>query len=229
MKRALIVDDEPLACELIANLIAQYQLPIEVVGFAFAGDDALLRIQSERPDLLFLDIELPGMNGLELMQRLESGYSGPLRIIVITAYNYFEYAQQALRLGAKDLLLKPIDAKQFVETIGRVLGTEYTNNRMFNEILEYVGAHFDRSLTLSGCAKMFHTSPNYLARLFMRHTSMTFVSYVNELRIKKAVELLRESGMSIKEIAMTVGFNNLNYFYKKFGQITKTTPKTFRE
>lgn len=185
-------------------------------------------IHSLRPDIVFLDIEMPGYNGLEVMEKLRSSYTGTIKIIVITAYGYFEYAQAALRLGAKDILLKPIEPRQFFETMERVMGNRYTDNSSFNEILEYVNANYEKPLGLEDCARQFYISPNYLSRMFKKYTGASFITYLNDLRIKRAVELLKDTDMSIKEIAEKVGYNNLNYFYKNFKAVTGITPKTFK-
>lgn len=176
---------------------------------------------------MFLDIELPVISGIEVMRKLRD-YSSPLKVIIITAYGYFEYAQQALRLGAKDILLKPISSVQFIDMIGRVLGSNLTGNKTFNEILEYIDDNLSLNLSLGGLAKMFHTSPNYLTKLFVKYTQKTYTAYINGQRIAKAIELLTQSDLSIKEISEKVGFNSLNYFYKKFSEIAGSTPKTFQ-
>lgn len=212
---------------MLKNLIAKYQFPIKVVGTANNGDEAITLIHALRPDIVFLDIEMPVYNGIEVMEKIKASYLGTIKIIIITAYNYFEYAQLSLRLGAKDILLKPIDSNLFIEMMGRVMGYKYTNSEIFNDILEYVNNNFDKSITLIECAKQFYISPNYITRLFNKYTSLSYIAYINELRIKKAIELLNETELSIKEIAQRVGYNNINYFYKNFKLITGTTPKMF--
>jgi YesN/AraC family two-component response regulator len=228
IKRAIIVDDEELSYELIKYLISRYHLPISIVGQAAAGDEALRLIHSLRPDIVFLDIEMPGYNGIEVMEQIKASYPGTVWFIVITAYSYFDYAQAALRLGAKDILLKPIEPKQFIEAMERVMGRKYTDNQTFNDILEYVNKNYDSNISLNDCAEQLHISPSYLSRLFKKYTQVSFITYLNELRIKKALELLRETELSIKEIAHKVGYNNLNYFYKSFKTVTGITPKMFK-
>lgn len=228
IKTAIIVDDEKSSYELINYLIGKYHLPVSIVGQAAAGDEALKLIHSVRPDIVFLDIEMPKYNGIEVMQIIKSSYSGPIKFIVITAYSYFDYAQAALRLGAKDILLKPIEPKQFIETMERVMGYKYTDNQSFNDILEYINSNYDKCLGLNDCANQLHISPNYISRMFKKYTQVSFITYINKLRIEKALELLRNNDLSIKAVAQRVGYNNLNYFYKNFKAVTGTTPKIFK-
>ncbi|SDJ90802.1 response regulator transcription factor [Natronincola ferrireducens] len=223
------MDDEELSRELLRYLINKYRFPIKVIGQAAAGDEAVGLIFDLKPDIVFLDIEMPGYNGIQVMERINRDYIGAIKFIVITAYNYFEYAQAALRLGAKDILLKPIEPKQFKETIERVLHYNYTDNQFFNEILAYINNNYYKTIQLKETAKRFHTSPNYITRMFKKYFGVSFIVYLNRIKIEKAKELLTDTQLSIKEIANTVGYNNLNYFYKNFKMITGITPKGFKK
>lgn len=209
-------------------MIDKYQLPVKVVGVANNGDEAITLIHALRPDIVFLDIEMPIYNGIKVMEKIKTSYIGTIKFIIITAYSYFEYAQSSLRLGAKDILTKPIDFNQFIEMMNRVMGYKYTNNQIFNDILEYVNSNYEKSIGLIDCAKQFHVSPNYITRMFNKYTAVSYITYINELKIKKAIELLKDTDSSIKEVAQKVGYNNLNYFYKNFKMITGITPKMFK-
>ncbi|WP_432663485.1 response regulator [Wukongibacter baidiensis] len=228
MRRAIIVDDEESSGEIIKYLIKQSNLPIEVVGQAASGDEAIKIIKKLKPDIVYLDIKMPVYNGIEVMEEIKSSYTGKINFIVITAYSYFEYAQSSLRLGAKDILLKPIESKQFIETMERVMGYNYTDNQFFNDILEYINGNYTKDMELNKCAGEFHTSPNHISRMFKKYLGKNFIAYLNELRIKKAKELLNDTELSIKEVADKVGYNNLNYFYKNFKKLTGVTPKMFK-
>ncbi|MDR3364354.1 MAG: response regulator [Clostridiales Family XIII bacterium] len=229
MKRAIIADDEILSRELLKNLISRYHLPVTVVGEAGDGDRALSMICDLNPDIVFLDIEMPGRNGLEIMRALkQSSSSAKIKIIIITAYDRFEYAQTALRLGAKDILLKPIDYHPFIEMMQRI-GYKYTDHPAFNELLEYIDETYCDNLCLEDYAKHIHMSSGYITRLFGKYFNTSFKAWINGIKIREAMRLLEESSLSIKEISDRVGYNNLNYFYRKFNTVTGTTPKQFRD
>ncbi|MDR2609888.1 MAG: response regulator [Clostridiales Family XIII bacterium] len=228
MKRAIIIDDEAPSRKLLVNLMKKYHLPIEVVGLAENGEEGLALIRKLHPDIVFLDVEMPGKNGLEVMEELQdAAQAHPLKIIVITAYDYFEYARTSLRLGAKDYLLKPIDYRQFIEMMQRVVGYNYTDHAAFNELLDYVDNNYAQSLSLESCANHVHVSPGYVTRLCKKYLGTSFKTWLNEMRIRKAIELLSDTELTIKEIAERVGYNNLNYFYRQFHAITGTTPKNY--
>ena len=78
--------------------------PLEIVGHAYDGLQAADLIKKEKPDLVFMDVRMPFMDGFEVIEQMEG-----CKVIIITAYDSFSYAQRALRLGASDILAKPID------------------------------------------------------------------------------------------------------------------------
>ncbi len=228
MRQAVIADDEDLSIDLIKYLIKRFNLPINIVAQASSGDETLEMINKLKPDIVFLDIKMPVLSGLEVIEKIKMSKNNPIDFIVITAYSYFEYAQKSLRLGAKDILLKPIEPEQFLETMERVLGYRYSNNQIFNEILEYINHNYQDAIELKECAEKYHTSPSYIARMFKKYYGVSFITYVNNLRIDKAVVLLKNTDMPIKEISYKVGYNNLNYFYKVFKKNIGITPNIFK-
>ena len=172
---------------------------------------------------------MPGSDGIDVMDYIKNHYIEPITFIVVTAFSYFEYAQSSLRLGAKDILLKPIEANSLKESIARVIGYKFTDNPLLNDILQYININYRNDIQLNQCAKDFHISVNQINRLFNRYFHMTFIKYLNKFRIDKAIELMYNEKLPIKEIATQVGFNNLNYFYKTFKIITGNTPKNYKQ
>jgi two-component system LytT family response regulator len=112
--RALIVDDEPLAREGLRLLLAEYP-DIELVGEAGNGADALELAEAVAPDLMFVDVQMPGMTGLELAAALPESCTPT--IVFVTAYD--EFALRAFDVHALDYVLKPIDEQRFAEAIRR--------------------------------------------------------------------------------------------------------------
>lgn len=112
--RALLVDDEPLARSNIRALLSS-QPGIEVLGECGSGAEALTRIRSGRPDLVFLDIQMPECDGFDVLEML--GADTPPAIIFVTAYD--QYALRAFDAGALDYLLKPFDEARFHRALDR--------------------------------------------------------------------------------------------------------------
>jgi two-component system, LytTR family, response regulator len=112
--KALIVDDERLARRELISLLAQHE-EIEVVGEAVNADDAYQKIKELQPDLLFLDIQMPGKTGFELLEMLDKVPT----VIFTTAYD--EYALKAFEVSALDYLLKPVQPERLKESVARLL------------------------------------------------------------------------------------------------------------
>jgi two-component system, LytTR family, response regulator len=112
--RVLIVDDEPLGCERLRELL-QDEPGVELVGVAENGDDAIAAIREFRPDLVFLDVQMPRKTGLDVVREV-----GPERMpatVFVTAYD--QYALQAFDFAAVDYLVKPFDDERFEEALRR--------------------------------------------------------------------------------------------------------------
>ncbi len=111
---AIIVDDEKHCREVLELLMEKYCPAVKLLASCASGADALQAISINKPDILFLDIEMPEMNGFELLERVEQpGFE----IIFTTAYN--EYAIKAIKHSALDYLLKPVDKEELIQAVQR--------------------------------------------------------------------------------------------------------------
>jgi len=114
--KALIVDDEANARNAIKNMVQQMNLPVEILGEAGSATEGLEKINSLQPELLFLDIQMPGKSGIELMQEMNRD---DIQVIFVTAHQGF--AIQALKLSAIDYILKPIDPADLKEAVEKAV------------------------------------------------------------------------------------------------------------
>lgn len=112
--RSIIVDDNPLNIEILSDLIQEGNSKVQIVGIANNGQEAIDLIQSVKPDLVFLDVEMPDMNGFEVLGSLKEIN---FQTIFVTAFSH--YAIQAIRFNALDYLLKPIDPNELKQAIRR--------------------------------------------------------------------------------------------------------------
>src|SRR4249920_112034 len=115
MIKAVIVDDEPHCCQTLVTLLTRYCPTVEVVGIYHSGRTALPAIKATPPQILFLDIEMPQMNGFELLQQLPE-----INFELLFTTSYDQYAIKAIRFSALDYLLKPIDPKELVAAVHKV-------------------------------------------------------------------------------------------------------------
>jgi two-component system response regulator YesN len=116
MIKVVVADDEIRVCNLICNLVDWASFNMEIVGTAHDGHSAYELIQKEKPDLIITDIRMPGMDGLTLISRTKS-ICPEADIIIISGYRDFEYAQNAIRYGVNDYLLKPIKRDELENTL----------------------------------------------------------------------------------------------------------------
>jgi len=121
MIKAIIVDDEPNCCEIMATLLERYCPQVKVADICYSGHAALKSIIELEPDIVFLDIEMPHMNGFEMLEKLQSVN---FKLIFTTSYD--QYAIKAIRFSALDYLLKPIDREELQNAVKKAL-TEIAN------------------------------------------------------------------------------------------------------
>ncbi|MCZ8519830.1 MULTISPECIES: response regulator [Paenibacillus] len=119
MHRLIIVDDEVEVLEGLKNTIDWHALGFELIGDYTNGRQAWEAVETLKPDLVVTDISMPFMNGLELAGRIAAAYPHT-KVVILTGFDQFEYAQQALRLQVKDFILKPITAREIRSLLGRL-------------------------------------------------------------------------------------------------------------
>ena len=115
MIRAVIIDDEKNNIDNLIGLLKKYSLNVDVTGIATNADDAVELITNTNPDLLFLDIQMPGKNGFDVLRALPQH---PFEVIFVTAYD--QYGIQAVKFAAIDYLLKPINPEELKMAVAKV-------------------------------------------------------------------------------------------------------------
>ena len=115
MLRAIIVDDEPYCCETITTLLEDNR-DVEIVAVCDSAAKALIAIQKYSPDVVFLDVEMPKMNGFEMLEQLPV-----VNFQIIFTTSYDQYALKAIRFSAIDYLLKPVDSEELQRAVQKVI------------------------------------------------------------------------------------------------------------
>ena len=117
--KAVVIEDEILIRAGLCKLMKKMFPEIEVTGTAGNGQEGLLCIERDKPDMIITDIRMPVMDGLEMITKMQESGIFP-KIIVLTAYSEFSYAQQAVKLGVSDYIIKPVVVQEFVRTIRKI-------------------------------------------------------------------------------------------------------------
>jgi two-component system LytT family response regulator len=116
MIKAIIIDDEPYCCEILAAMLEECSLDVKVIAICNNGVDGLSSIRQLSPDLVFLDVEMPKMNGFAMLEQLPS-----INFHLIFTTSYDQYALKAFRFSAIDYLLKPIDREELQKAVQKVI------------------------------------------------------------------------------------------------------------
>lgn len=235
----LIVDDEENILRRIEKYIRNNMTCFSEIYTAQNGEEALDIIFRFKPDVMLLDVQIPVKNGLEVMEEaLEKGECP--KTIILSGYDTFSYAQQALRLGAFDYLLKPCRSTEICERLRAALGieeteevkekpAEKTESPVLRTAKKYIRDHLTENLSLTEVAEKAGVSTAYLSSLFSQHMGCGFVDYLNKARIDYATYYMENGEMKIYEIAFKAGFRDEKYFYRVFKKVTGQSPSEYRK
>lgn len=244
--RVIVVEDEERILNNIAKKIEESNLDFKVVGKALTGKQALILVEELTPDVIFTDIKMPVMDGLELIEQLYFKYPY-IKIVIISGYADFEYAQKAIVYDVKGYLLKPVDTEALVEILNKlrlILDAEKkslrerfsfprelrTPEEIVSVVREFIKENYTENINMNFIAERFNYSSSYLSRLFTQYTGISPYKYLIELRINRAKYLLlNHKELSIKQIGEMIGYPDQGYFSRIFKRITGKSPQEFRE
>ena len=202
--RIVIVDDETYQAELMRDILKMYFSEHEVVSYSEVHI-AIRNLYDKGADILILDIRMPEMNGFEFLSRLSLDEN--TKIIIISAYNDFEYARSALRKGASEYFLKPLSKKD-IDSLVLLIKMHIENQYMteteisgknrdalleksLEKCCEYIREHYVEDITLSMLSEFIHMSPAYLSHVFKSNVGIGYKQYLTKIRMKKACEMLK--------------------------------------
>jgi two-component system response regulator YesN len=233
--KLMIVDDEPYILEGLTKIVREAGTSFTHIEEALDAFEALEKMPSFTPDVIITDLNMPVKTGFELMEEAKkAGYCD--RFIILTGYDEFEYARKAIRTGVIDYLLKPINRDEIImllNSIARELGqakVDYSDyNNHMNKIKKYIEGHFDTPMSLDDLARHTGLHPNYISGLFRKESGVTFIGYLNSLRIDRARNLLdREPQTPVNIIGQRVGFDSPQHFTKVFKKYVGVSPGGYR-
>lgn len=237
--KLLIADDEDTIRRGVAKYIQLHTDRFHKVYEAENGQEALELILKYQPDILLLDVQMPLKDGIDVMRECDKSGLHPITVI-LSGYDEFKYAQQAIKYGAKEYLLKPVRAADILGCLNR-LADEYFGKEpcqeedtpeqvghLIKEAQEYIAEHYAENLTLGGVAEHVGISGGYLSTLFMQQMGCGFVEYLQDMRIERACNYLEQNYLKTYEIAYKVGFRDEKYFSKVFKKIKGMSPKEYR-
>ncbi|WP_277584086.1 response regulator transcription factor [Psychrobacillus antarcticus] len=221
----LLVDDEALELDQL-EYIMKAHFPNWMFYKAQDASIALQVTEKVKISIAFIDIQMPGKNGLELAKELKNKYE--MDIIMVTAFQSFEYAQLSLRIGVTDYVTKPIVESELLEILQRYKKWNSQSDSI-QQVLLIFREEYHEKLTLSSVANRIHLNSTYLSRKFFEEIGIGFADYLNAYRLEIAKKLLTEhKEMSMAVIAERAGFNSQHYFSVMFKKQFQITPSEYR-
>ncbi|RTE07159.1 helix-turn-helix domain-containing protein [Paenibacillus whitsoniae] len=328
----VIAEDELWIRSMIGEMVEKLGPEFHVVCEVGNGEDAWSYIEESWPSIVITDIMMPRKNGLWLAEQIAT-QELPIISIIVSGYDNFQYAKQAMRFGISEYVLKPVNEEElhdalrrsvqrlaglsdtrqtiariqkFAETLPDLAQTEvqqaidhvvnetyrlkvpghvrskllnalsnqmnaflhgidsgypvrpleagteaevrrhfqgliaswidlypkYANQHVrmaIRKVCEHLDEHYAKTYSLPEAAEMAHLSVSHFSSLFKKSTGLTYLNYVNQLRIEKAKEELLAPEVKIYEVAAAVGFASLPYFNRIFKQLTGVTPQEYRK
>lgn len=230
----LIADDENLELKVLEKTVKKHFVDELEIFAAGNGRKASQICDEVKPDIALLDIEMPGMNGIELAKYIKEKNMECI-IIFITAYDRFDYAIEAMHIKAFDYLLKPWKEEKLCELINtaieNVRSVQKTDSIVHSQkdiIKDYIDRNYKKDISAKDVAGILGYSDVYFSKVFKQLFDDNFINYLTKIRIDRAKLLLKDVSFNIKEVGKSVGYADSNYFTKVFKRSIGMSPSEYR-
>ena len=245
----MISDDEQLERKVLTSILKKNSRVKDIIE-AKNGKEALELNREYNPDIIIMDIKMPGINGIKALELIKNENSDK-EIIMLTAYDDFDFIHKVLVLGGSDYIIKPVKPDKLMEIVNNIMDKienkaldledrneeyyKYLDRTLTNEenligkVNNYIEENMYKTIKLEELASLCNLSPGYFSKVFKKETGKTVITYINEKKIEKAKKLLKKSKEPIINISLDLGFDDCGYFIRVFKKITGITPKAFRE
>ena len=210
MYKALIIDDEKPVQIAIQKLGNWKYYGIEPPRLSVNGKDALQAMREFHPDIVFVDMNMPVMDGVTFLKAASKEFPDS-QYVVVSGYDQFSYAPDA-----------PFDA-------GNNQKANISPNEAVTVIKEYIDSHYCENIKITMFAEKYFFSAEYLIRLFRGKYGFTIYEYVLKLRMERAKELLEDEDNKIIDIAERLGYADNHYFSKAFRTYYNISPSQYRK
>jgi two-component system response regulator YesN len=243
MYKVLVVEDEAILRKGLIDFIPWEQFDCTVCGSAEDGLDGLEAIQKFEPDIVFTDLKMPRMDGLDMLFNSKEKYG--YEAVIISGYGEFEYARKALLASVADYLLKPVDRDQMKAVLKKLvdklngkqgghtppdisLGADISCYTV--QCIRYIAQNYQNPVSVSDIAGALNLSEDYLGHVFKKDTGKPLHEYLVGFRINKAMELLKDRPeLKIYQVANLTGFKEYKRFHQVFAGMTGYSPSQYKK
>jgi len=228
--KIIVADDEAPARFLLKSFLSDEGFSPENILEAADGLELVAMVASAKPRLCFVDIRMPGIDGLEALRRCVTQNSG-IYWVIVSSFAEFEYAQSAIRLGVTEYLVKPVDPEALRACLARLklLPSSPEQDPAIAAILDYVARNFNADVSIADLADLTGFSPNYLSAIFHKKMGETFMSYLTRYRVTEARKLIVAGGISVADAAKTVGYADVRHFSRRYRELLGEYPSESRQ
>lgn len=250
MINILIADDEQFERELLSQIVdSRFSREVQI-RMAENGRRAVDVATLWGADIILMDIEMPGINGIEAAKQVLA-QRPDCKIIFVTAYSLFSYAHEAVKLGACDYILKPVEPEGVEQAIRRAMAQRESHRQLeamapeasqlredipydktsvlMGKVKKYLQHNYMAyDISLDSVSAILNMNSSYFSTQFKRTFGVNFVDYLTDLRIRAAKELLQDPMRPAAEVASMVGYESANYFARAFKKRTGVTPTEYR-
>ncbi len=239
MYQLLVVDDEVNSRNILATCFPWEELGFELCGQADNGKEAMEIVLSKLVHVVFTDISMPVMDGIELAEAISQLKGSKPLVVFLSAHDDFKYAQDAIMYGVRYYALKPSSFGELKEVFGRIreelderyqTGSPRTGDhedKTMKKVLEYCANNY-REGSLADLSQSLYLNLSYLSQLIKQKTNMTFSDHMLETRMKQAAVFLQDPSVKIYHISSMVGYANSNNFTRAFRAYYGMTPTEYR-
>ena len=252
--KILIAEDELIERMVLCKTLRKHLGELCDIFESKNGREALEVFAREQPQIAILDIEMPGINGLEVARKIrESGRD--CAILFLTGFDKFSYAKQAISIRALEYLLKPYNEQELIYAVEEAMqyASRFAKQSARNElsaeeslpareesnesirlsliredIRTYIGKNYREDISMQSAAQAMGYSEAYFCKLFKQCFRVNFSAYLNEDRIEKAKAMMADPRVNIKDVGLACGYSDSNYFARVFKRITGQTPSDYR-
>lgn len=251
MYQAIIIDDEKWVVKSLMATIRNQEY-FQIVEEFYDGLSGLEYIRSHEPDLAFVDVRIPGMGGLDILQAAHAEGLKTL-FIMISGHAEFAYAQKAMFHNAIGYCLKPFSRNELLDSMQkawRILNEQgpelsaaspvpiregflprhlTSSHKSVQAMIDYTENHYREDISIQDLAEYCSINANYASQLFKHETGTSFISYLTALRMEHAEWLLSHTADPVFQIAAAVGYSDYFYFARVFKKVKGYTPTSYRK
>ncbi len=243
MYSVVVIDDEFFTRKALIASDCWGKSNCEISGEAECGVSGLELIKTVKPQIAIVDIAMPNMDGMEMVQKLRET-DKEIFVIMLTGYSDFSYVQKSIRIGVADYLLKPIQDDELYSSLKMVIDKidarikpeeaeapmviRDKKDYLMLEIMEHIETYYsDSSLSIETICEALSYNYHYLSKVFKEREGTSLGKYIFAFRMEKAKELIKAGECYMKRIASSVGYDDELYFMKCFKRHFGKTPTQY--